>query len=113
MKSARLVVYPVKDLDAAKAFYTQTLGAEPYVDSPYYVGFKVGDDEVGLDPNGHAGGFTGPVAYWQVDDLDAAVATFTGAGAEVVQAAQQVGPGMRRASVRDTDGNITGMVEQK
>src|SRR6185312_3719992 len=37
MKSARLVVYPVQDLDAAKAFYTQTLGAEPYGDSPYYV----------------------------------------------------------------------------
>jgi predicted enzyme related to lactoylglutathione lyase len=113
MKSARLVVYPVKDLDAAKAFYTKTLGTEPYADSPYYVGFKVGDDEIGLDPNGHAGGFTGTVAYWQVDDLDAALATFTGAGAEIVQGAQQVGPGMRRASVRDTDGNITGVLEQK
>jgi hypothetical protein len=37
------------------------LGVAPYVDAPYYVGFKVGELEVGLDPNGHRKGQTGPI----------------------------------------------------
>ena len=48
-----LLVYPVKDLTQAKALYSTLLGVEPYVDQPYYVGYRVGDQEIGLDPNGH------------------------------------------------------------
>jgi catechol 2,3-dioxygenase-like lactoylglutathione lyase family enzyme len=55
-----LVVYPVKDLGKAKALYGKWLGTEPYADAPYYVGFRVGDQEVGLDPNGHKQGMAGP-----------------------------------------------------
>ena len=44
------------------------LGVEPYVDQPYYLGFRVGNQEIGLDPNGHAKGMTGPIGYVGVDD---------------------------------------------
>jgi hypothetical protein len=50
-QNIKLIVYPVKDVEKAKAFFSKFLDAEPYVASPYYVGYKVGNLEVGLDPN--------------------------------------------------------------
>jgi len=47
---------PLRDLAKAKAVYRELLGLEPYADEPYYVGFRVGDQELGLDPNGHGKG---------------------------------------------------------
>ncbi len=48
----KLLVYPVKDLTRAKTLYSKFLGTEPYAEAPYYVGFRAGDQEIGLDPNG-------------------------------------------------------------
>jgi catechol 2,3-dioxygenase-like lactoylglutathione lyase family enzyme len=48
----KTIIVPVKDLAAAKALYAALLGVEPYADAPYYVGFRVGEQEIGLDPNG-------------------------------------------------------------
>jgi len=42
------VLYPVKDLDKAKATFSALFGAEPHVDSKYYVGYEVDGHEVGL-----------------------------------------------------------------
>jgi len=64
-----LIIYPVTDLARAKAVFGKFLGTEPYTDQPYDVGFKVGDQEVGLDPNGHKQGMTGPVGYVQANDI--------------------------------------------
>ena len=36
------VIYPVKDLDRAKAFFGALVGAAPDYDSPSYVQFNVG-----------------------------------------------------------------------
>jgi hypothetical protein len=52
----RTVIYPVKDLARAKMLHSKLLGIEPNLDGPYYVGFLVGDQEIGLDPNGHSAG---------------------------------------------------------
>ncbi len=46
----KLFVYPVTDMARAKTLYSRLLGTEPYADAPYYAGFKVGDQEIGLDP---------------------------------------------------------------
>src|ERR1700730_763245 len=43
------LVLPVKDLAGAETLYGTLLDTEAYADSPYYVGFKVGDQEIGLD----------------------------------------------------------------
>ena len=40
------------------------------MDEVYYVGFEVDDQDIGLDPNGHSKGMTGPVGYWHVDDIN-------------------------------------------
>lgn len=77
----QLVVYPVRDLTKAKALFREVLGVEPYVDPPYYVGFRLGDQEIGLDPNGHVKGQTGPIGYFQVADIEARLAAFLAAGA--------------------------------
>jgi len=63
------IIYPVKDIDRAKSLFAALLGVEPYADEPYYVGFKAAGQDVGLDPNGHAKGMTGPVPYWHVPDI--------------------------------------------
>ena len=63
------VVYPVKDLAKAKLLYGALLGVAPTNDEPYYVGFRVSDQDVSLDPNGHKKGMTAPVAYVEVDDI--------------------------------------------
>ena len=107
----RTVVYPVKDLARAKALYGGLLGVAPYMDEPYYVGFRTDALEVGLDPRGHDQGMTAPVAYWNVDDIHAAVERLVAAGAEVEQPVRDVGRGTLIARLRDGDGNVTGLYQ--
>jgi predicted enzyme related to lactoylglutathione lyase len=108
----RTITIPVKDLDAANALYRTLLGVEPYADQPYYVGFRPeGAPEIGLDPNGHAQGMTGPVTYWHVDDIAAAIAELLAAGAAEQQPVRDVGGGTLIATVRDADGNVVGLYQ--
>ncbi|MGX4693998.1 VOC family protein [Streptomyces sp. JNUCC 63] len=107
----KTIVYPVKDLDRAKALFRALLEVEPYADEPYYVGFKDAGQDVGLDPNGHAQGMTGPVPYWHVDDIRARLAALLEAGAELLQDVRDVGGGRLIASVKDADGNLVGLVQ--
>ncbi|GAB2728636.1 VOC family protein [Streptomyces bullii] len=107
----KTIIYPVKDLGRAKALFSALLGVEPYADVPYYVGFKDAGQDVGLDPNGHAKGMTGPVPYWHVSDIRASLAALTEAGAEPLQDVQDVGGGRLIAFVRDADGNLVGLLQ--
>jgi predicted enzyme related to lactoylglutathione lyase len=105
----KLIVYPVKDLSQAKKFYSTFLGVEPYTDGDYYVGFKVGDQEIGLDPYGHSKGLTGPIGYQQVDDIHKSLKVLVDAGAQIQQEVMDIGGGGLIAWVKDADGNITGL----
>ena len=58
------VIYPVKDLESAKKVYTTLLGTPPAYDSAYYVGWNIGGQDIGLDPNGHRQGMTAPLPFW-------------------------------------------------
>ena len=107
----KTIIYPVKDLAAAKAIFSTLLKVEPYADEPYYVGFKDAGQDVGLDPNGHAKGMTGPVPYWHVSDLRATLAELLDAGAELLQDTQDVGGGKLIAFVKDADGNLIGLTQ--
>ena len=93
-------------LAQAKATFQTFLGVEPYADSPYYVGFKVGDMDIGLDPNGHKAGMT---AYYTVDDIKQSLQDLLDAGADIVQEIKNVGGGKQIASVKDASGNIIGL----
>ena len=107
----RTVIYPVKDSAQAKTLYSKLLGVEPYMDEAYYVGFRVGDQEIGLDPHGHNKGMTGPVGYWQVDDIKKSLQLLLDAGAQVQQAVNDVGGGKLIAWVKDADSNIIGLIQ--
>src|SRR5438445_13524128 len=111
IQGIRLFVYPVKDLARAKAFYSKLLGIEPYAAGAYYVGFRVGDQEIGLDPNGHKQGMTGPVGYWHVDDIKKSLQLLLDAGGQVQQEVRDVGGGRLIASVKDADGNVNGLLQ--
>ncbi len=102
----KTVVYPVTDVAQAKATFQKLLGVEPYADSPYYVGFKVGSMDIGLDPNGHKLGMT---AYYDVDDIKQSLQSLQDAGAHIEQEIKDIGGGGLIASVRDADGNIIGL----
>jgi predicted enzyme related to lactoylglutathione lyase len=105
------IIYPVKDLSVAKQLFSTAFAVPPYIDEPYYVAFNVGGQDVGLDPNGHGKGMTGPVSYWRVDDINKALAALVDAGAETQQAVSDVGGGRLIATVRDADGNPIGLLQ--
>jgi predicted enzyme related to lactoylglutathione lyase len=105
------VIYPVKDLVKAKTLYSRLLGVAPVMDEPYYVGFRVGDLDFGLDPHGHGKGMTGPVGYWEVDDVAERLEQLVEAGATVQQAVTDVGGGKLIATVSDADGNVIGLTQ--
>jgi len=105
---ALTILHPVTDLEKAKAVFTALLGTGPAWDAPYYVGYEVAGQHIGLVPNGAETGLTVATAFWHVDDLDERLAALTGAGAEIVQEPTDVG-GRRVAKVRDADGNVLGL----
>ncbi len=104
------IIYPVQDLARAKAQFHELLGIEPYADAPYYVGFKVGNQDIGLDPNGHKEGMT---AYYYVDDIQKSLKSLVDAGAKTIQEIKDVGGGRLIASVKDVSGNIIGLVQDR
>ena len=103
------VLYPVTDLDGARALFTALFGVEPHADSPYYVGYQVDGHEIGLVPGGHDQGMSGPVPFYDVDDIAAALGALRALGAEVAQEPTDVAAGLLVAKVRDADGNEIGL----
>ncbi|MFE9104479.1 VOC family protein [Actinomadura geliboluensis] len=109
----KTVLHPVSDLAKAKAVYAALLGTAPQTDSPYYVGFEVGRQHIGLVPDGGPQGMTSPVAYWHVPDIEAKIAALTAAGATVKEAPHDVGAGRLVATVTDPDGNVLGLIQDR
>ena len=83
----KTVIYPAKDIARAKALFSRLLGVEPFIDSPYYVGFKVGDQDIGLDPRGHK---SGPVGYYHVSSIEESLQSLLDAGAQTEQKVRDV-----------------------
>jgi predicted enzyme related to lactoylglutathione lyase len=111
--SIKTVLHPVSDLATAKAVYTALIGSPPQTDSPYYVGFDVDGQHIGLVPGGAQQGMTSPVAYWHVPDIEAKLAEVSAAGATVKQPAHDVGGGRLVATVTDPDGNVLGLLQDR
>ena len=101
----RSLVITVSDIEAAKAVYTTLLG-QPHTDQSYYVGYNVDGFEVALAPGDVSGG---PVAFADVDDLDATRATLLDAGAGERDAPRTVAPEARVCVLTDADGNPFGL----
>jgi predicted enzyme related to lactoylglutathione lyase len=106
----RTAIYPVKDLAAAKDWYSQVTGQSPSFDQPFYVGFSVGGFELGLVPGGEPG-VAGAQALWGVQDAEAAFARLLSLGAKVLEPVTEVGEGIKVAAVTDPFGNRLGIIE--
>jgi predicted enzyme related to lactoylglutathione lyase len=104
-KDIKLIVYPVKDLEAGKTFFNKFLDSEPYADQPYYVGYKLGNLEVGLVPAGQEE----IISYVDVDDIKTSLQDMVEAGSEVHQDIKDVAAGLLVAQVKDSSGNILGL----
>jgi predicted enzyme related to lactoylglutathione lyase len=108
----RTVIYPVTDVAQAKAWYTAILGQEPYFDQGFYVGYNVGGYELGLNPNAEpAVGRGGPTAFWGVANIDEAFARLRSSGAGERAPIEDVGDGIRVATMTDPFGNSIGIIE--
>lgn len=110
------------DIPAARDWYTELLGVEPYFvrpveGPPAYVEFRVGDyqHELGIvdsrfaahEPSDRAGGV---VVYWHVDDVQASFDRLLSMGATVHEKPVERGPGFVTASVIDPFQNILGVM---
>jgi len=107
----RTIICPVKDAGGAKALFGKLLGSEPYVDHPYYVGFRLGQQEIGLLPNGHVTGMSGTLGYPHVDDIKKSLQALVNEGAEIQQPVKDVGAGRLVAAFKDADGNLIGLLQ--
>jgi catechol 2,3-dioxygenase-like lactoylglutathione lyase family enzyme len=109
----RTVIYHAPNLEKAKAWYSRALGTEPYFDQPFYVGYNIGGYELGLDPDasGAPGGPGGSVAFWGVTNAEVAFQRLISLGARERSAVQEVGDGIKVATVLDPFGNTFGIIE--
>jgi predicted enzyme related to lactoylglutathione lyase len=117
------ISYWADDVEAAKNWYAELLGIQPYFirpeqGPPAYVEFRVGDyqDELGIidrryAPQGAAGDPGGAVMHWHVDDVPATFERLLSMGAKEYQPVTKRGEaGWVTASVVDPFGNVLGIV---
>ena len=107
-KGVKTIIYPVKDIDESKTLFRKLLEVEPYADQPYYVGFKVGDQDIGLVPNNPEAGMT---AFYHVEDIKNSLQILLDGGGTVIQDVKNVGGGRLIASIRNKDSNIIGLIQ--
>jgi predicted enzyme related to lactoylglutathione lyase len=111
------------DLTAAKAWYSELLGIEPYFVSPLegppaYIEYRFGDyqHELGIidrkyAPKGAATTPGGAVAFWHVDDIEGMLERLKAMGATEYDPLTKRGDsGFITASVVDPFGNILGIM---
>ena len=109
----RTAKYTARNLAEARDWYARVLGIAPYFDEPFYVGFNVGGYELGIVPDEQAAPVRAEagLAYWGVTNADSALARLRELGAVTVEPVEDVGGGIRVATVRDPFGNLLGVIE--
>lgn len=108
----RTAIYHVDEIDKGKAWYSMVFGIQPYFDQRFYVGYNVSGYELGLQPTESSGEKAdGAVAYWGVENAEAAVQWLIENGAAIHEALQDVGEGIKVATVKDPFGNVLGIIE--
>lgn len=102
--------YHAQDLAAAKAWYTELLGIEPYFDTPDYIEFRLGDHSQELGVSRTPSAPAGVVAYWHVDDLEAVWERLISLGARPHEAPRDHGHGFVAGAALDPFGNLLGVM---
>ena len=117
LRGLTTVSFFASDLEAARAWYTELLGIEPYFVVPGYLEFRVGDylHELGIIDSRYAphpvnGDPGGAVVFWHVNDLPATLDRLSALGAAEHQPTTDRGEGFVTASVIDPFGNVLGVM---
>jgi predicted enzyme related to lactoylglutathione lyase len=123
LRGLTTVSFWADDVEAAKKWYAELLGVQPYFERPgpegrpAYVEFRLGDhqDELGLidrhyAPDGTAAGPGGAVVYWHVDDVKETLDRLLSMGATQYEELTDRGDGFVTAAVTDPFGNILGIM---
>lgn len=112
------ISYWAADLEAAKQWYTELLGVEPYFHVPGYYEFRLGDyqHELGLIQSSYAPFDAqthtpaGVLMYWHVDNVNTTFDRLIAMGAKQLEAPRDRGHGFVTASVVDPFGNVLGIM---
>ena len=109
----RTAVYYVDDIEKGREWYSSVVGFPPYFDEAFYVGFNVAGYELGLQPTEGDAFIRGTYAavYWGVESCEAALRDLLAKGATANEDVQDVGGGIKVATVKDPFGNIFGVIE--
>lgn len=122
LRGLTTVSFWADDVAAARQWYRELLGVEPYfqrpdADQPAYIEFRLGDyqHELGIidrsyAPPGAASTPGGVVVYWHVDDVPAALERLTAMGATIYQPLTEREAGFVTAAVLDPFGNVLGLM---
>lgn len=119
---ATLIIW-ADDVEAAGRWYAGLLGTEPYFERPgggrppAYLEFRIGDHQAELGiidrrhaPRGAPATPGGPILYWHVDDVTAALDRLLAMGATPYQPLTERGDGFVTAAVTDPFGNVLGVM---
>ncbi len=113
-RSLRGATYRVANLEAAKQWYRRLLAREPALDTQLAVTFQVGDSALTLLPA--EGGSDEPdervVAYWAVEDINAAFQRMLDAGAKPQCEIMTSMLNTKLARVVDPFGNVLGITSR-
>ncbi|WP_157518822.1 VOC family protein [Herbidospora mongoliensis] len=117
LRGPATIMYWAADLPAAKSWYTEVLGMEPYFEVPGYVEFRVGDyqTELGIAdrryaPDDLGEGPGGAVVHWAVADVEKTLDRLVELGAVVVMPVTERGDGFVTAAVTDPFDNVLGIM---
>lgn len=99
----KTIVYPVRDVNGAKALYGRILGTAPIP---------------GRGPRRRSAsqrpqpGHDRADRYWHVEDIKATLESLVEGGAEPVQAISDIDGGKLVASVKGADGKVIGLIQE-
>lgn len=123
LRGLATISFYADDVEAAKQWYSEFLGSEPYFarsvqGSLAYIEFRLGDyqHELGIidrryAPTNMSPGAGGAVAYWHVDDVGATLQKLLALGAKEYEPLTHRGDsGFITASVVDPFGNVLGIM---
>jgi predicted enzyme related to lactoylglutathione lyase len=118
LRGLSTVSFFAADHAAARKWYSEFLGVEPYFERPADVEFRLGDyqHELGIIDSKYVPGIeskngrAGVVVYWHVDDVNAALDKAVAMGATQLEAPQDRGHGFITATAVDPFGNILGIM---
>ncbi|MEV2220177.1 VOC family protein [Nocardia vinacea] len=120
LRGMATVSFYADDLEAAKEWYTEVLGLEPYYAVPGgYYEFRIGDyqHELGIinrkfAPAGAQNAPGGAILNWHVDDVQASFDRLVALGAKEYEPITPRGNGdFITASVVDPFGNVLGIMQ--